>query len=74
MAVEGKAVLVHIDGSRWRVDNTELNARTEGLDYRQSKRFDDKLVHPLAKWGSIVDGIDTGDGWLQTQVRSRRCW
>lgn len=67
MSVQGKTVLVHTDGNSWRVDNSELQASSAGLNYRQSKRFDDKL-EILATWGRLVNGTSNGDGWLQTEV------
>merc|ERR1712232_1472613 len=63
----GKLVLVHVGGNTWRVDNSVLQYAGPELGYRRSKRLDDRL-DAGKKWGSLVDGIDTGDGWLQTQV------
>ncbi len=71
MTSDGIAVLVHIDGNSWRVDNTVLQADTLGLSYHLSKQLHDTL-NIVAKWGMFVQGTDTGDGWLRTQVQSVR--
>ncbi len=68
MAVRDKQVLVHVHGNTWRVENSVLWSSTDGLGFRRSKRLDDKFpVDAIADWGSVVEGFDTGDGWLQIQ-------
>jgi len=71
MSLNGIKVLVRAGGGHWLVTRalTALEG-TDGLGYRQSKRLDDKL-DIFAEWGSLVKGIDTGDGWLHAQVRSQ---
>ena len=69
MKMKRKIVLVHTDGNRWRLDNSKFKNSGPGLAYRRSKHIDDKR-DDFATWGSLVDGTDTGDGWLQTQVQS----
>merc|ERR1711879_193116 len=71
MILKGKAVLAHIDGNKWRVDNTEMKSDSAGVSYRRSKRLDDEL-DTVAKWGVVVKGIDAGDGWLQILVIAPR--
>lgn len=49
------------------VDNSKLRAPTMGLSYRLTKDFCDvdcSLKGP--QWGSVVEGIDQGDGWIRT--------
>lgn len=54
-------------GGFYIADNSELRAPTAGLAYRVSKRHDDKHQQGLTvAWGSIVRGIDEGDGWLKS--------
>merc|ERR1712232_770611 len=71
MIVQGKNVLMHTGGNTWRVDNSLLQSPSQGVAYRRSKQLDDRYnfdrIDKVATWGSIVEGIDTGDGWLQTQ-------
>lgn len=47
------------------VDNSLLQAKTQGLGYRFSKRRDDIDRTATAAWGSTVVGSDEGDGWLR---------
>lgn len=48
------------------VDNSFLRAETSGLAFRFSKRVDDvDLETPAPTWGSEIDGVDCGDGWLK---------
>jgi len=53
------------EGCEWRLDNSQLAAQTDGISQRWSRDLSD--CHPCAKtrWGSIVRGHDTGDGWLR---------
>jgi hypothetical protein len=49
------------------VDNSQLNAPSDGLAYRHRKELSDaaKVEKSCARWGTTVRGIDLGDGWLQ---------
>jgi hypothetical protein len=48
------------------IDNSVLRAETSGLAFRLSKRVDDiDLETQGPVWGSDIDGVDCGDGWLQ---------
>merc|ERR1712232_826997 len=67
MSMNGKPVLVHVDGNSWRADKSHFSAG-ERLEYNGSKDMKDKSKHQGLPWGSLVNGIDTGDGWLQTEV------
>mmetsp|Transcript_105125 Transcript_105125/g.329123 ORF Transcript_105125/g.329123 Transcript_105125/m.329123 type:complete len:851 (-) Transcript_105125:4-2556(-) len=52
------------------VDNRQLHAQTMGVGYRDSKRQDSKSSDSAsATWGSVVMGVDEGDGWLQVSGR-----
>jgi len=73
MTVRGSKVLVHESGNYWRVDNRLLERSAKALAFRSSKRDEDKL-EAEAKYGSIVEGIDGSDGWLQVQVLNQDAW
>mmetsp|Transcript_44699 Transcript_44699/g.127564 ORF Transcript_44699/g.127564 Transcript_44699/m.127564 type:complete len:696 (+) Transcript_44699:121-2208(+) len=47
------------------VDNGKLRAETQGLRYRFSKHLDNRDRSTVLYWGSVVSGIDEGDGWVQ---------
>lgn len=49
------------------VDNSKRNATTRGLAYRTSKDLGAKAAFDdaFAAWGSTVQGVQTGDDWLQ---------
>lgn len=52
------------------LDNSALNAQTNGLSYRFSKDLHDKKQgklgpEDLAIWGTVVEGHDVGDGWVK---------
>ncbi|CAJ1375173.1 unnamed protein product [Effrenium voratum] len=50
------------------VDNSALQAHAPGITFRFSKRMEDRDdLGELAAFGSIVLGIDEGDGWLRAQ-------
>eukprot|EP00439_Symbiodinium_sp_Y106_P068204 s46_g11.t1 len=49
---------------RFLVDNRLLHAGTEGVNYRFSKDLEDIDLSCTAFWGSVVEGVDEGDGWL----------
>ena len=63
--------------NRFLVDNSELKAKSKGLAYRSSKDLLDRDVNSkrnvamknFEPWGSIVHGIDSGDGWIQVGHR-----
>merc|ERR1712232_816677 len=69
MTLQGKKVLVHEGGNKWRADNSELKSRTQGLVYRRSKRMDDKIADRRVAWGSLVEGT-ADDGWLKVQPKA----
>jgi len=76
MTLQGVKVLVYMGGNTWQVDDSlPLSQQVErfgrGLAYRRSKRLDDNQgwMTRTAAWGSFVEGIDTGDGWLQVEVK-----
>lgn len=47
------------------IDNSQLNAQTNGIGFRFSKKLTDRDLRAVAHWGSVVQGKDLGDGWLQ---------
>merc|ERR1740121_2619270 len=53
----------------WLVDNSRLGTVRGGLAYRHSKNLDDKNYSAGEDggppWGSVVAGVDEGDGWLK---------
>lgn len=67
MAVGNTKVLINKGADHWLVDNSVLNNSTSGLGYRRSKKSDDRVgSDSSATWGTLVRGVDTGDGWLLT--------
>jgi len=50
--------------SKYRVDNSKLMASSEGLQFRGSKRWEDR-ADAQVQWGETVMGVDEGDGWLK---------
>jgi hypothetical protein len=68
MAVLGEVVLKQEGDRNWRVcmPNLENIRGTPGLDYRRCKLMDeDQKTSDCAKWGEVIEGVDTGDGWLE---------
>ena len=56
------------DPKEFLVDNSVFRAQTNGLGYRRSRSMVDKDssgAATWATWGTIVKGVDTGDGWLK---------
>lgn len=51
-------------------DNSELKAKSFGIQHRASKNMDD-MTNDGMRWGSTVRGVDCHDGWLQI---SERCF
>jgi hypothetical protein len=66
MTQQGKPVLVPDGGNKWRADNSTLQADAKGVFYHSTKQLHDK-TDDLVRWGSVVEGLDTGDGWLNVQ-------
>lgn len=62
--LNGKTVLVQRDVNTYLVDRSQLHVDTEGVAYRSAPKLDAKLEH-FVPWGSIVEGIDVGDGWIR---------
>ena len=65
-----------MDG-RWAVnyigDKPPDSGLHDGLPYSNSKSLDseftlkDKSQHEVAKWGTLVHGVDEHDGWVRTR-------
>jgi hypothetical protein len=49
------------------VDNSQLRARTNGLNMRTKKSMenDSRSSVRVVGWGQMVTGVDDGDGWLE---------
>jgi len=70
IALYGVKVLTPKGNGNWLVDKSNFKSPPDrpGLYHLQSKRLEDvKAWNKYRKWGSIVKGTDTGDGWLQFQ-------
>ena len=72
--VRGVEILVDKGEGMWLVDNSVLQSQAVSVGYRQSKQLDDRAVSSLmarsgAVFGTLIKGIDDGDGWFQTQVQ-----
>lgn len=59
-----KMTINHVVRTPWLVDNSKLKATTRGISYRTSKDIIDKDPAAIVEWGSVVNGVDMGDGWL----------
>merc|ERR1712228_13505 len=66
MSVNGIDVLQNQGDDFWLVDNSKLQSVVGGLAFRRSKSLADRHSDE-APYGTIVQGIVTEDGWLQTQ-------
>jgi len=55
----------------YRVDPTEFKPDSLALGYRNSKQLDDLDPRPGVFWGSAVQGVDEGDGWVKVEVWPR---
>eukprot|EP00927_Polykrikos_kofoidii_P066412 TRINITY_DN6200_c0_g1_i3.p1 TRINITY_DN6200_c0_g1~~TRINITY_DN6200_c0_g1_i3.p1 ORF type:complete len:437 (-),score=90.51 TRINITY_DN6200_c0_g1_i3:446-1756(-) len=50
------------------VECDALRPTTKGLAFRRSKHLRDREeVVPGPDWGTVVDGVDEGDGWLKVE-------
>mmetsp|Transcript_78579 Transcript_78579/g.199980 ORF Transcript_78579/g.199980 Transcript_78579/m.199980 type:complete len:504 (-) Transcript_78579:91-1602(-) len=47
------------------LDNSYVKSATKGLTYRISKDLTTKDGSNIALWGSVVRGVDEGDGWVK---------
>jgi len=54
------------DEREYVVENTLLQAASEGMAYRSSKSWDDR-ADAQVNWGETVRGRDEGDGWLKVR-------
>jgi len=73
MAINGTPVLTLMDAREYVVDNSVLQSDAPGVAYRLSRNMDHKdpregsLGGP--PFGTIVTGVDLGDGWLKVGER-----
>jgi hypothetical protein len=47
------------------VDNRLLQAKTVGLGFRFAKQAHNLDKTSTAAWGSVISGVDEGDGWVR---------
>lgn len=60
--------MAHSGPAEYLVDNSQLQAHAPGITFRFSKQLEDRDdLGELAAFGSLVLGIDEGDGWLRAQ-------
>jgi len=70
----GGAEPVSPDARSFRVDNSKLGETGgAGVSYRNSKNPDD-VASDGAPWGSVVMGVDEGDGWLKVGDKYLPFW
>lgn len=73
MAVNGVEVLTPKDATEFIVDNRQLQSNAAGLAYRFSRNLEDKDLRegPVGgpPFGTIVLGVDMGDGWVKVRNR-----
>ncbi len=65
MVIGGVPVLILKVESDFIVDNSELQTSTKGMRHRRTRRLDDLHPHGHSFWGSIVKGVNLGDGWVR---------
>jgi len=70
MSMHDLKVLVYKGDSSWLVEMPDQAKGTPGLAFRGSKRLDDR-IGSFAPWGSLLKGLDTDDGWLETQLQAQ---
>jgi hypothetical protein len=63
--INGAVVLVEEQKGKWRATKEDIVVDCDGLAYRASKDYQDKLGMLCLPWGTCVDGIDEGDGWIR---------
>lgn len=56
-------------GDEYLLDNSQLQSSAAYIAYRFSKNMEDKDESRIAAYGSVVNGVDQGDGWLQVGNR-----
>jgi len=52
-------------GALYLVDKQGAQLPGKGIGYYFSKRSQDRDIRTLAHWGTVVRGVDHGDGWLE---------
>jgi len=67
--IDDKLAMAEVSGpAEYLVDNSQLQAHAPGITFRFSKDLADRDdLGELAAFGSVVLGIDEGDGWLRAQ-------
>ena len=49
---------------KWRLSNRRLRSTAPGVEYRNSKKLEDR-AEERETWGSVISGHDEGDGWVR---------
>ena len=69
ISLRGVKVLRDEGDGKYRVDNSQLNSKFDGVQYRLSKNLDDKEEESSpAAWGTTVSGFEDGDAWIRVKV------
>jgi hypothetical protein len=63
--VNGAIILEKVGSSKWLVTNQHLKAKSLGQAYRTEKHMDARAAF-APDWGTIIEGDDAGDEWVQT--------
>jgi len=67
--IQDKTVLIKEAENVWKVTNEFLQSPSPFFSCRNTKNFDDKAKEIL-KDGSLITGLDEGDGWVRCDVRA----
>merc|ERR1712151_418950 len=65
--LNGVIVLENEEGNRWRSTNRFLKTDKVGLAFRFEKLIA-AYMHQTLIWDSVIEGIDEGDGWVQSFI------
>lgn len=71
--VNGVVILIEESEHKWRATNAQLNADTDGIDFRNSKHMEDRCASgsDLLPWGDVVSGFCESDGWVRVATQQR---
>lgn len=69
--VNGVVILIEESEHKWRATNAQLNADTDGIDFRSSKHIEDRCASgsDLLRWGDLVSGFCESDGWVRVAMQ-----
>jgi len=57
------------EGDPYLLDNSQLRSAAAYIAFRNSQNMEDKDESRIVAYGSVVHGVDQGDGWLQVGDR-----